>query len=246
MIRRIQTLEQKNAALEDSVKEKDTWIGSVVEALKSDRDGFGIINGLKDGISYEQLSQSLGRPAFGEDAQYSPSRERHLSEIVRRYELRQSPEASSTTSETQLSRASTDQQLQYHLIMLYFIWVHPVHMLFLEERFVDDYETGGQTYCSPSLISSICAMGSLYSSEEDVGMDVLKLTRHLLRRAHQQLTQEDNSKLPSVTAYAVSFLVELSLCQARNAASHLGQDRIRAWSGGDKPLWDTEFKLVSS
>ena len=212
-IRRLELLEQKNAELENSVAEKEEWIERVTEALKSKLEGFDIVKKIQTGLSYRVVfgSESLGPPPSCESIEYSPAKERCES----------IPVPFSARSEARSVEAACDQQLQHHLIMLYFTWVHPVHTLFIEDHFVEDYKSGSSLYVTPSLTNAICALGCVYSSEEDTGCSKRELAKIFLKKSRQGLLEEDITKLPSIITYALFFLIELGLCQARSAASHL-------------------------
>lgn len=215
MVRRIKTLEQQNA-------DKDRFIQQVYDSLKGGADGTEAIQRLRDGQSYEQLADWLGRSPVENIRRLSPASETKLSDVVRKYEQNVGDNgAPRDTSSSQWTNV-VNEKLAHHLIALYFTWVHPVHMLFSEKHFMTSYSGGDRQYCTPSLVNVMCAMGTfLLQDQGGTPMDAKGLGSLFLEHVKESIQNEDPDSLTFVTTYAILFLVELSAGQARTASSHL-------------------------
>ncbi|KAM0275984.1 hypothetical protein ACHAQH_007202 [Verticillium albo-atrum] len=64
----------------------------------------------------------------------------------------------------------TSDELQSHLVDLYFTWDNPWHQVLDERRFRQDMKRNGKCF-SPLLLNSVLAMGSRYSDRVDVRSD---------------------------------------------------------------------------
>jgi hypothetical protein len=125
-------------------------------------------------------------------------------------------------SQAPWTRVTKDTDLVDHLMLLYFTWVHPVYMLFHERRFVSSFKAKTLTYCTPSLVNAICAMGCCYMADEQGNNGEAVVYRgRFTQHAHIELQTETEMTLVSAVTYAILFLVELSAGQARTACSHL-------------------------
>lgn len=227
MVKRIKTLELENAELQGSVKQKDQWIEEILRRLKEDERGAEAIEKLKKGHTYEQVIDFLGRPMLDGIERLSPTTENSLTgNIVKRYEsMMHGAMITQGLSERRWTSVIEQTNVIHHLMALYFAWVHPVHMLFSEKYFMSTLRCSDPTdttYCTPAMINAICAMGCNYfdggDQEEGAGG---KLGAQFLEQARRELTKEDPKKPTYSIAYAIIFLVEMSVGEARKASSHL-------------------------
>ncbi|EOD44003.1 hypothetical protein UCRNP2_9295 [Neofusicoccum parvum UCRNP2] len=86
MVRRIKSLEQQNAELQGSVKERDYQIEAIFEALKTGERGSEAIARLRSGQSYQEIVTWLGGPPVGDVGRLSPGSETRLADIVQDYD----------------------------------------------------------------------------------------------------------------------------------------------------------------
>ncbi|KAJ9635972.1 hypothetical protein H2199_008327 [Coniosporium tulheliwenetii] len=215
MVRRIKTLEQQNA-------DKDRFIQQIYDSLKGGADGTEAIQRLRDGQSYEQLADWLGRSPVENIRRLSPASETKLSDVVRKYERNVSDNGAPRDTSSSQWTSVVNEKLAHHLIALYFTWIHPVHMLFSEKHFMKSYSSGDRQYCTPSLVNVMCAMGAfLLEDQGGTLVDAKGLESVFLERLKEGIQKENPDSLPFVTTYAILFLVELSAGQARTASSHL-------------------------
>lgn len=229
MIREIQRLQRKNEFLEeekDVMSEKNEWIEKIIQSLKDDGQSYEIINRLKRGESHHAIAAWLGRPLVGGGVTpepLSPSTERQVSEAIHRYHKRfiDDKDPSFWTSVTQ------DGQLIEHLITLYMTWIHPVHMLFDEDRFWHSFRNCEDVYCAPNLVSAICAVSChlLHTINTDDNYDIKgavdSLPERFLNEARFILRSAEQGKMTTVQTYAVMFLAELGAGQSMRGATHL-------------------------
>lgn len=227
MIREIQRLQRKNEHLveeKDALGEKYSRIEQIMHSLKDDTQGTEIINRLKRGESHKAIAEWLGRPLVGIEADgvVSPATENQISEAILRYHkgLVDNHDPCYWTNVTQ------NGELINHLISLYFTWVHPVHMLFDEERFMASFRDCKDVYCSPCLVSIICAMSChlLHNIDVDDGETkaaVESLRRRFMDETRFSLTGEHYGKMTTIQTYAVMFLAEFGSGNGLKASSHL-------------------------
>jgi hypothetical protein len=149
------------------------------------------------------------------------------------------------TSQTQWTRVTNDTALVDHLMLLYFTWVHPVHMLFNERRFVSSLKAKTLTYCAPSLVNAICAMGCCFMADEQGNNGEAMVYRgRFAQHAHIELQTETEMTPVSAVTYAILFLVELSAGQARTAFSHL-RLAVESLRVVDRASWsDDAFEIT--
>lgn len=142
--------------------------GTPVETKKSD---------LRDPI--EELTQRAGRLNIGEDGQL-----RYFG-AQSNYHLVHGPiynEATASIQDLQdiglvtaglLGKAvNVSQELQNHLLELYWRWQNPWLYMIHKESFMSDYRNGGRgKFCSPVLLYAIFALSSRYSDRVEVRSD---------------------------------------------------------------------------
>lgn len=217
MVRRIKSLEQQNAELQGSMR-------AIVEALKNSERGPEAIARLRAGQSYQELVAWLGDTAVSDVGRLSPGSETRLLDMAHDYDdsMRTETGSSSPEADTRSRWSFASPQLTDHLLVLFFTWVHPVHMLFSEFHFMKSYSDGDRKYCSPALVNTMCAMGCFY--HVDQGGDERQpkvLQRRFYENGLTEVAKENPRSLTFATTYALLFLVELGCNQARTASSHL-------------------------
>ncbi|OJD37507.1 transcription factor cys6 [Diplodia corticola] len=224
MVRRIKSLEQQNADLQGSVKERNRQIGAIIEAMRTDERGAEAIARLRAGQPFQELVAWLRGSPVRDIDRFSPASDTSGTDAAQDYD---------ETARTHVSSQSPDGdprsrwtfanvQLTDHLIALFFTWVHPIHMLFSEYYFMRSFSDGDRDYCSPAMVNMMCAMGCHYHT--DLSGDETQsraLQKRFFERGMAEVAKEDPRSLTCVTTYALLFLVELGSNQARNAASHL-------------------------
>ena len=104
-------------------------------------------------------------------------------------------------------------------------------MLFSEVPFLNHFMSnykGSGSYCSESLLNAICAMGCnlLHDSDSKPSLhsgisDRNELQTAFLQEARNHMNADALTSLPTVQAFAVIFLVEMSAGRARIASSYL-------------------------
>lgn len=226
MVREIQRLQRKNEYLEeekDSLGEKNSWIEKIIHSLKDDGQGTEIISRLKRGETHKAIAEWLGRPLIGSENQaLSPRTEYQISQAIELYHR--------TLVENQDPRywtnVSAEAELIVHLIKLYFTWIHPVHMLFDEEHFIESFKNCSDVYCSAALVNVICAMSChlLHDTQDDdertkAGIQCLRT--QFINESQSLMKYADHRKMTSIQTYAIMFLVELGSGHGLIASSHL-------------------------
>jgi len=224
MVRRIQTLEQENRELQDSMREKEDLIEDIYQALVRDERGPEAIARLQQGQSYEELTSWLGRRLIENIGRLSPTTEHKLREVVNKQDDPMSPiiENPENGRYPEWKETFANEALTHHLLALYFTWIHPVHMLFSEKDFMASFRNRDGQYCSQSMVTAMCAMGCAFLTEEPFAHTNAKaLSAKYAEEARKQVAKEDRNKLTFAISYAILFLVELTSSQARVASSHL-------------------------
>ncbi|EKG10126.1 hypothetical protein MPH_12726 [Macrophomina phaseolina MS6] len=224
MVRRIKSLEQQNAELQGSVREKDGQLEVIFDALKSSERGPEAIAKLRAGQPYQELVAWLGGPPVGAIGSLSPGSETRLVDIAQDYDdsMRMDTGSSSPEADTRTHWSFASPQITDHLIALFFTWVHPVHMLFSEYYFMKSFSDGDRKYCSPALVNMMCAMGCFYYVGQSGDETQAKaLQRRFCENGLAEVAKEESGSLTFATTYALLFLVELGCNQARKASSHL-------------------------
>ncbi|KAK8167714.1 hypothetical protein BKA80DRAFT_340732 [Phyllosticta citrichinensis] len=226
MVRKIKSLEQQNANLQGSIKEREDQIEAIFDALRTSDRGPEALIRLRAGQSCEEMASWLGACSVRDVGRASPGSETRMSDIVENYEssmrLNSPCQPSYSGSILQWTSVTSDPGLLQHLTSLFFSWVHPVHMLFDEERFRESCAKGDTRYCSPALVNIICAMGCLYlvDPEEREGQSKQLLNR-FLAQALEDVGKESPQNLTYAVTYCILFLVEVGRNEARKASSHL-------------------------
>ena len=221
-MRRIKDLEQ----LHRSEKERSTLFESFIRTLAMSDQGPEIIARLKQGQSLKQIAEFLGDPSYQSIARLSPTSERLLRAVLQQDTVLDDA-TSPTDSMSRWNSAPDSDDLKQHLLSLYMTWFHPVHMLFSWKHFVSSLKAGGAKspllYCTPAMINLMCAIGcTLFVDPSDTPeIDPKRCLVQFQKQALSELADEDETKPTWAISYAMLFLLELSIGQARKAGSHL-------------------------
>ncbi|KAK7522488.1 hypothetical protein IWZ03DRAFT_120028 [Phyllosticta citriasiana] len=226
MVRKIKSLEQQNAKLQGSIKERENQVEAIFDALRTSDRGPEALIRLRAGQSCEEIAAWLGAFSLRDVGRASLGSETKMSDIVENYEssmrLNSPCQPSHSGSILQWTSVTSDPGLLQHLTSLFFYWVHPVHMLFNEERFRESCCKGDTTYCSSALVNIICAMGCFYLVDPD-GRECQskQLLKRFLAQALEDVGKESPQNLTYAVTYCILFLVEVGMNEARKASSHL-------------------------
>ncbi|KAA8910686.1 fungal-specific transcription factor domain-containing protein [Sphaerosporella brunnea] len=117
-----------------------------------------------------------------------------------------------TTTGGLWTNVTTDNELITELLDLYFIWHHPVHVLFSKSCFLSDLKRQRRKYCSPLLVNAILALAAHYSDRTEVRSDPddPSTTGNLFFAECRQLllAEEGHSSLTIAQALALMALRE--------------------------------------
>ncbi|KAL8759337.1 MAG: hypothetical protein Q9184_003651 [Pyrenodesmia sp. 2 TL-2023] len=101
----------------------------------------------------DRLESVLRRALVPDLGSVSPGSEKQLNISTHRYRQRwvesQNP--------CYWTNVTSDGLLVEHLVMLYLTWIHPLHTLFDEEKFMENFWTCVDMYCSHSSVNAVCA-----------------------------------------------------------------------------------------
>ena len=231
MIREIQRLQRKNEYLEeekDNLGEKNSWIEQIIASLKDDGQGTEIISRLKRGESHQTVAEWLGRPLVsgrgGEHPQsLSPTTEHSITEAITQYHKRM-VEAHDPRYWTNVT---PEASLIEHLVLLYLTWIHPTHMLFDEQHFMESFRDCSDTYCSSALVNVICAMscnllhGESWEDDDQTKAGIEIIRNKFMDETRALMRNTDYEKMTAIQTYAIMFLVELGSGHALMGTSHL-------------------------
>lgn len=189
LVRKIKQLELENDQLKADVIDKDVWIQSITELFSFGAPGTSVLERLKDhGELHDALVTALSSV---------PQTTRH--EIVSPIDGRDSDAdededmSDGDTSPSRWTRVTEDDDKIHHLMALYFAWVHPAHMFFSEQHFIDSFRSHDGRYCSAALVNAICALGSRYCVDKDGNEVAIKrLGERFTQQVHVELRAERN------------------------------------------------------
>ncbi|KAF2403441.1 hypothetical protein EJ06DRAFT_278042 [Trichodelitschia bisporula] len=244
LVRKIRDLEHTNAQLKASARAKDRWIESIMQ-LVGERSASSIPTG--------ELLEVLRSPPLGSSEPSRPPRPDvnmvdSASGLM--YDLAMVDSRSDDGSVAFWTSVTADEGLVHHLMALYFAWIHPVHMLFSEVHFVRSFRNKDYTYCTPGMVNAMCALGCCLMTDptEGGGSGTNIQAQKLGERFYQQVKLDERADEHSTPVfaitYAILFLVELSMCQARKATSHL-RLAVESLRSVDKAEWTEEaFEIV--
>lgn len=222
-------LKQKNQGL----REASEWMTFILDVLGSDGHDQEIIRRLQSGESHQIIASWLdSQPEVTSMLERIPASQHNLVEVIKRVEGQYQgagglkfPRDTEAT-EWRWTAVTSSQKLVRHLVNLYLAWVHPVHMLFGEVKFLESFQNNDMSYCSPALVSAICAMASHLlddlgdvAAERDV--DTAALRELFMDEARAGLVPDEYNRVTSVQAFGVMFLADLSSGKARKATGYL-------------------------
>ena len=227
MIQEIQRLQRKNEYLEvekDSLGKKGSWSDQIIHYLEDDGHEDEIISRLKRGESHQTIVEWLDQKSLDEvearslphvmrlDASRTFERDHHELEDIRDIRF--------------WTKVPKQQQIIEHLVALYLTWIHPSHMLFDEQRFMDSFRECSDVDCSPALVSAICAVSCplLHYIDKDgghtrAGADILR--DEFMQETRDSMRHVDYGKMTTVQTYAVMYLAEFGSGHSLLATSHL-------------------------
>lgn len=227
MVREIQRLQKENESLEvekERVDMKNDWIEqTLIRSLEQDKKGTQILRRLKRGHTLQQTAEWLGRPLEA-IRDLSPTSTDKANEAVERYH-NQFIEDQDPRYWTGVTR---DPALIHHLVRLYLVWIHPVHMLFDQTNFMSSFKKCEDAYCSAALVNAICAMSCHLHHRADLDQDpeyaqdeIDYLRTTFMEEVYSNLKEADYNKMTVIQSYAILFLVELGCGNGQLATSHL-------------------------
>ena len=190
-----------------------------MESLKKNGQGPEIISRLKRGDSLESIADWLHDSSSKEPEPMSPDTQRKFSKMLEEYQ--------ENSSVRYWTNASRDPALISHLIRLYLSWVHPVHVLFDEDRFKEGLLSRSEDYCSSALVNVVCAMGchflsGTYEGELKPRESAAAIRSRFMEEARFHIRDSsEHSKTTTIQTFAIMFLVELGSGNGARASSHL-------------------------
>ncbi|MCJ1353190.1 MAG: hypothetical protein MMC33_003175 [Icmadophila ericetorum] len=229
-----------NAGLEidkKSLQHREHVQSVILDILTNNGHDREIIRRLRSGDSLESVAEWLvSQPELHKHIRTLPESRQDLVDIVRRVEdLYNAYDPTSPLAEPSYhwTHVTKSTVLVHHLFKLYFTWVHPVHMLFSEADFLTSFQNNNTVYCSSALVNAVCAMACHLldnplpsASSKDLAQrtsyqDAMKLRDGFMVEARSHLLPGSYSQMTTIQAFAVMFLVELSLGKARSATAYL-------------------------
>ena len=274
MIREIKRLEEANFLLQEEkvglldknsglaksnkgLHEINAWADNILEVLSSDGHSEEIKKRLREGDSHHSIAAWLGsEPPIAGNVTMNEITQRNLIDVVRRVESYQRTneqrlrEGSPHEHGFQWTRVTSDEELMKHLLNLYFTWVHPVHMLFSELDFLEDFANRRRTHCSPALVNAIFAMACHllddvgdYASGNDLDGETLR--ESFMNEARTLIQPEEYTNITAIQAFAVMFLVDLSSRKALKATGYLrlAADGLRSMRESEHSAESVELSL---
>lgn len=198
------------------LREEKHVMERIFEALSNDEKIPELLERLRRSEPYESIVEWLGRSPMQDFDTLSP-RDHHSTFEGSDHEM----DGVSSTS-FRWTIVTSNQAVLNHLLQLYFAWVHPVHTLFSEGHFVDNYKRHMDTYCSSVLVNAICAMAChLHSAAEGDETDFERLGAEFSEAVRADIGGADNKKVTTIQAFAIMFLVDCARSNATRAAAYL-------------------------
>lgn len=130
------------------------------------------------------------------------------------------PSAGTWTNVTQ------DLAFIHHLMDLYFKWNHSFYILFSREAFYNDFENGGQKFCSPLLVNAICSFGCHYSDDPRARTnpdDPRTAGDKFFEEARQLLYEDESASLTTTQALCVMGMREPSAGRDSAGFAYMGR-----------------------
>ena len=225
MIREIQRLQGENSVLLERNATLDAefaYADQIIESLRDDGHGIEIIHRLKRGESVQSIAGWLGRPLRGSGVEISSATGLRIDAAMQDYRVQmiQRNDPRFWTS------AISDPGLIEHLLQLYLTWIHPMHMLFDGNHFLQSLRNCVDVYCSASLVNAMCAMAchlwhprNVDRQEASVKVNALRI--RLLTEAKIFLKDVDNSKMTNIQSHSVISLAEIGSALGLMAGTRL-------------------------
>ncbi|MCJ1388678.1 hypothetical protein MMC18_001527 [Xylographa bjoerkii] len=225
----LHTKTQKEAMIREikELREKNTWVDQILKAIRTSEGG-EILKRLKNGETYEAISQSLERPPFPGFASLSPKSQIQLTKAIAEFgmDLAGERNAGALVEGHGWTNVTHNEDLIDHLLALYFTWVHPVYMIFSENHFMASFKNRSDLYCTKALVSAILAMAChLFDVGDDAslwpGVDPEYLRSRFLDEARTLLPKDDRPKMTTIQTLALIFLVELGNGRGSRASHYI-------------------------
>lgn len=187
----------------------------IFQALSTDEKVPEILERLRNGEPHRTIVKSLGRSPIEDLETTSPKTSHHSTFEAADHEM------GGTSPSNKWTTVTSDSAVLDHLFQLYFAWIHPVHTLFSEGRFVDSYKRRSKNYCSSALVNAICAMAChLHSVAESDEVDFVQLGEDFSDAVRDDMSPEDKT-ITTVQAFAVMFLIDSARGKGLRASSYL-------------------------
>lgn len=123
----------------------------------------------------------------------------------------QASEFNEYRQKTPWTYVTDDSELIEHLVELYFTWQHSFFQSFPEKLFKSDMRSGRTKYCSPVLVSIICACGAFLSSRQSV-VEANGGGKRLLDRFYEEATEhlrrDETASLTNTAALSLIGYIE--------------------------------------
>ena len=195
------------------LRAKDHMTEQILQALSTDEKVPEILERLKNGETYESIVEWLGRAPIDDFETLSPRLSQHSTFEASDYEM-------SGVASTRWTTVTSNTAVLDHLFQLYFAWVHPVHTLFSEGHFVDNYKRQSGNYCSSNLVNAICAMACHLHTAEGDDLDFDQFGTDFSDAVRSDIDADDKS-IATIQAFAVMFLVDCARGNGLRASSYL-------------------------
>ena len=209
------------------LREKNTWVELILKAIQTSEGG-QILKRLKNGETYQAISQSLERPPFPGFASLSPKSQLQITKAIAEFgmDLAGERNAGDLVDRHGWTNVTHDADLIDHLLALYFTWIHPVYMIFSENHFMASFKNRSDLYCTKALVSAILAMAChLFDIGDDAsawpGVDAEYLRLRFLDEARTLLPQDERPKMTTIQTLALIFLGELGSGQGSRATHYI-------------------------
>lgn len=133
------------------------------ESGSADRDPVSEITGLVGSLN---MSTDGQLHYFGSQSSYNLVRSRMTDDVSK---STRSPQQQGLAAVQQLGHhVSISQELEIHLLDLYWRWSNPWNYIIHKETFLEDYHEGRGVYCTPLLLSVVLAHASRYSDRTEL------------------------------------------------------------------------------
>ena len=222
MAREIRRLQKENKDLEEkksTLGKQQTWTERIMLSLKDNGRASDIVVRLKRGDSHQMIAEWLGQSPVGSVLSPTVARE------IERFHTHQS-QLAENHDPRYWTEVTHDAGLITHLVRLYLTWIHPAHMLFDEDHFMQSFNTCSNLYCAPALVSVICALSTCLLHEgtdgdESFNENSQELRDNFMTEAQTFMRTADSTKMTTLQTYAIMFLIDIGSGHGNMATSHL-------------------------